>query len=66
MRILIIDNVDLELLERQRLILSTLQPNQIPTHEQMDAIEGIQNMLDGWSDEIYHKEHPFGEGDESL
>lgn len=46
-----ISNVDLELLEEQRLTLATITQNVALTKEQLDAINGIQNMLDDWSDQ---------------
>jgi hypothetical protein len=47
-----ISNVSYALLEHQRLTLATITAEQLNT-EQMSAIEGIQNMLDTWSDEEY-------------
>ena len=47
-----ISNVSYALLEHQRVTLATITADQLNT-EQMSAIEGIQNMLDTWSDEEY-------------
>ena len=47
-----ISNVSYALLEMQRVTLATITADQLNT-EQMSAIEGIQNMLDTWSDEEY-------------
>ena len=49
MTTLIIDNINIELLEKQRLILQTIDYNNL-TVEQAEALQGIQNMLDNWSD----------------
>ena len=46
---LIIHPVNLELLEKQRLILSTIERH-VLSKKQADALEGIQSMLDYWSD----------------
>jgi len=46
-----IQSVDTELLERQRLMLATIEEGYSVTADQMRAIEGIQAMLDHWSDE---------------
>ncbi len=43
--------VDTELLETQRLMLATIEEGKPVTADQMRAIEGIQAMLDHWSDE---------------
>ena len=51
---LIINNVDLDLLEQQRLMLSVVldRLNITPgvTPDEIEALEGILNMLDSWSD----------------
>tara|TARA_R110000824_G_scaffold273475_1_gene461977 strand:+ start:25 stop:216 length:192 start_codon:yes stop_codon:yes gene_type:complete len=47
-----ISNVSYALLERQRVTLATITADQL-NKEQMSALEGIQNMLDTWSDEEY-------------
>ena len=49
--ILHIENVDLDMLERQRIALRGLHSilEEI-TEKQNDALEGILNMLDHWSD----------------
>lgn len=54
---LTLSGVSFALLEKQRLTLATIQPEQL-TPEQMQAVEGIQSMLDGWSDEIYFRDNP--------
>jgi len=48
-----ISKVSYALLERQRLTLGTIDQKNLITDIQMDAIEGILNMLDTWSDEEY-------------
>jgi hypothetical protein len=53
-----ISNVSYALLEHQRLTLATITAEQLNT-EQMSAIEGIQNMLDTWSDEEYFIKTPI-------
>jgi hypothetical protein len=57
-----IDNIDLDLLEEQRKLLQEVM-DQIYgkekdgaatvtlTHDQIEALKGIENMLDAWSDE---------------
>lgn len=48
---LIIENVDLELLEKQRLILSKFMMNiACPDSEVIEALDCILTMLDEWSD----------------
>lgn len=47
---IVIRGVDVELLEKQRLALLTIERKDLAP-EQYAAIEGIQNMLDVWSDE---------------
>ena len=52
---LVIKNVDLEMLERQRLELALIPRTLgtvglLPT-KAVEALDGIQNMLDGWSDQ---------------
>ena len=51
---LVIDNVDLDLLEKQRKMLYVLldRLNIIPgvTTQEIEALDGILNMLDSWSD----------------
>ena len=54
--LLIIDGVDLELLDQQRLALvrvvdAASVENRKATKEDILLVEGIQNMLDHWSDE---------------
>jgi hypothetical protein len=57
---LLITGVDLDLLEEQRLIMGTYlcEPATIGqlTDEQWQALLGISNMLDEWSDERARKE----------
>jgi hypothetical protein len=53
-----ISNVSYALLEMQRVTLATITADQLNT-EQMSAIEGIQNMLDTWSDEEYFIKTPI-------
>ena len=45
------DNIDAELLEEQRLLLATINGIGVLTPDQMEALNGIQNMLDAWADE---------------
>lgn len=54
-----IDNVSLELLEKQRILVNSLydklnagQKKRVTANEK-DALLGILNMLDSWSDKIY-------------
>ena len=51
MSTLIIDNVDLEMLEQQRLTLIeyTFKHGDVPV-----LLEGLQAMLDAWSDQRYY------------
>jgi len=67
MPIIIIKDVDPKLLEEQRLIIgyavndinriSTKDGSIILNSEEVDALMGISNMLDAWSDESYWKKH---------
>lgn len=50
---LVIDAVNFKLLERQRLILGTIDPKRL-SKKQMIALDGIQNMLDTWSDDRFY------------
>jgi len=54
MATLVIENVDLDLLEKQRLILidvvHNMKHNDFTTEEEDEALEGLLNMLDRWSD----------------
>lgn len=52
---LVIDNVDFELLERQRLALWRVI-NFEATVSDEQLIQGLANMLDAWSDTEYFKE----------
>jgi len=54
-----LSGVSFALLEKQRLTLATIKPEQL-TPEQMQAVEGIQNMLDAWSDEVYFRDKAAG------
>lgn len=49
-----ISNVSYALLEHQRLTLGTIDQKSLLTNVQMEAIEGILNMLDTWSDTEYY------------
>ena len=52
MSTLVIDNVDLDQLEKQRLVLAELMYYATDDLEQnyINALDGILNMLDEWSD----------------
>ena len=50
---LILENVDLKKLEEQRLILHTVHKGCTINSSQERALDGIVNMLDVWSDNIY-------------
>lgn len=56
--LVVIHNVDVELLDRQRLALvritDDLENCRRPEPEDMELIAGLQNMLDAWSDDRYH------------
>jgi hypothetical protein len=54
-----ISNVSYALLEHQRLTLGTIDQKELITSIQMQAIEGILNMLDTWSDEEYFIKTPI-------
>jgi len=58
---LIIDNVDLELLDHQRIeatnILINPDIHKYALSGQVEALQGIINMLDYWSDVEYAKKH---------
>ena len=49
-----ISNVSFALLEHQRLTLATIDQEVLLTNVQMEAIDGILNMLDDWSDTEYY------------
>lgn len=56
-----IPDVDLELLERQRKALATLTFSDAfkeLSQPQREAINGILNMLDEWSDQNYYRNNP--------
>ena len=46
---LIIDGVDLKFLDRQRLSIASINRDLL-TEKQAESLDGIQNMLDHWSD----------------
>ena len=56
---LLISDVDLDQLERQRVLLNQMldalmeSHGELVTPEQVDALVGVMNMLDEWSDEVY-------------
>ncbi len=54
MSTLIVKNVDLLKLEEQRKTLSGIDRSRRLNSNQIEAIDGIQNMLDNWSDQRYH------------
>jgi hypothetical protein len=63
--ILIIDQVDLDLLEEQRLKLNEIIhrcDHEYLTPDQKAALVGVTNMLDEWSDERARKEEQHGTG----
>ena len=47
-------NINAELLDKQRLELLNIPHSDGITTATIEAVDGIQNMLDEWSDEIYH------------
>ena len=49
-----ISNVSFALLEAQRLTFATIDQEVLLTDVQMEAIDGILNMLDDWSDTEYY------------
>ena len=54
---LFIDQVDLKLLEKQRIDLAGYMTGAITdTAAVEDSFDGLLNMLDVWSDKIYHRE----------
>jgi hypothetical protein len=62
MSTLTIDNVDFDELEEQRKMLIDITFNDdinlLLTPDQHEALIGISNMLDFWSDERYFAKHP--------
>lgn len=52
------ENVDVKLLDRQRLALERVLCDTIVgrpcSEEDSELVSGLQNMLDDWSDERYH------------
>lgn len=57
-----IPNVDFALLDSQRLTLATI-PRDGMSFEQIEAIDGIESMLDFWSDERYHENRESAKGE---
>ena len=57
MSTLIIEGVDLEQLEQQRKLLNNFlfvsDSCEVLTDDEEEALQGIANMLDSWSDKIY-------------
>ena len=57
---LVIENVDLDLLEEQRIILNDIvcgsDAFNLLNTEQREALIGISGMLDHWSDAVYFNE----------
>lgn len=54
---LIIDNVDFDKLEKQRKTLNSVLSLVLPiTREQEEDLEGLEAMLDEWSDKRYRDE----------
>jgi hypothetical protein len=57
---LVIENVDLDLLEEQRIILNDIvcgsDAFNLLNTEQREALIGILGMLDHWSDAVYFNE----------
>ena len=49
-----ITGVDLLKLEEQRVALSRIDRSILLNTNQIEALDGIQNMLDNWSDQRYH------------
>jgi hypothetical protein len=56
---LIIEGIDFDLLDRQRLALTRVvdaaNRGESAKPEDVELVEGIQNMLDHWSDERYYQ-----------
>lgn len=56
---LVIKNVDLELLNEQRLELARLRDDlhmidaEFPSEQALEALAGVVNLLDGWYDENF-------------
>jgi hypothetical protein len=61
MSTLTIDNVNLVQLEGQRKLLNNFlfvsDSCEVLTDEEEEALQGIANMLDSWSDKIYHDKY---------
>jgi len=57
MSTLTIEKVDLELLDKQRKVLNKFlfvgDSCEVLTDEEVEALEGLANMLDEWSDQRY-------------
>ena len=62
MATIIIKGINVKLLEEQRKIISNAlcrvddDGSVLLNPEEVNALLGVSNMLDAWSDEIYHKE----------
>lgn len=56
-KVLMIDNVDLKQLEKQRLSLAKYLIKTTMTEADSEPLSGLLNMLDGWSDTLYHLEN---------
>jgi len=60
-----IKGVDVKLLEKQRKIINRavdrmdFETITLFGEEEVDALQGVMNMLDSWSDEIYHIKQSF-------
>jgi hypothetical protein len=54
---LVICDIDLDLLEKQRITLQDLLANvmEMDQTEEEEALSGVVNMLNHWSDEMYHR-----------
>ena len=60
-----IQNVDFALLDSQRLTLATI-PRDGMSFEQIEAINGIESMLDFWSDKRYHEKRESAKGEACI
>jgi len=60
MSTLTIEKVDLELLDKQRKILNKFlfvsDSCEVLTDDEVEALEGLANMLDDWSDQRYFED----------
>ena len=64
-QILVIDDVNFDLLEKQRVhlidVLAKIEPMKEEfTFEEVDSVRGISNMLDEWSDMEWEKRSDDG------